>query len=198
MPFLNPFEEVPEDSILLIEDETGGMMTVYAGEIATSTGQKGKRVTYLTTHPAKDVQRILDLYSIPVPATMEIRGDILDVDTMLTSCRGALCVIDPFTSFVLDMPHKELQTLLFTLVEISRKGTTLILLADQGILPVRSQAIVRSVVDGVIRFVATTDGDRIKRYIHVLKMTGALPTDRMLPVTISDEGITVDTRERHG
>jgi KaiC/GvpD/RAD55 family RecA-like ATPase len=52
--------------------------------------------------------------------------------------------------------------------------------------------------DGVVQFLAEREGEKIRRYIYVPKMRGVLPIDRVIPFTLTEQGILIDPRERYG
>jgi archaellum biogenesis ATPase FlaH len=110
----------------------------------------------------------------------------------------ALIVIDPFSVFFAEDTFAELNNLLFSIISTSRKGTTYLLLVDTGVLPERQENLVRAMTDGIIEFTIIQEGDKLKHYINIPKMRGAFPRDKMMPFTVNEEGLLIDTRERHG
>ena len=122
----------------------------------------------------------------------------LDVLSQIENIQGPLLIIDPFAVFFADDSTKDLTTFMFDLIRKSRKGTTVLLLIDVGVLPERLEQLVRAMSDGIIQFVIVPEGDKLNRYINIPKMRGAFPRDKMLPFTLSEEGLMIDTRERHG
>ena len=123
------------------------------------------------------------------------KGEVLD----LINERGApLIVIDSFSVFFAEDSFADLSALLFGLISASRTGRTFLLLVDSGILPEREENLVRAMADGIIEFTIVPEGDKLKHYINIPKMRGTFPRDKMLPYTVSEEGLLIDTRERHG
>ena len=56
----------------------------------------------------------------------------------------------------------------------------------------------RAMADGIIQFVVVPEGDKLRHYINIPKMRGAFPRNKMLSFTLNEEGLLIDTRERHG
>jgi archaellum biogenesis ATPase FlaH len=139
--------------------------------------------------PRSDIIRIIEI--LPDHARHDILSRVQEPDT-------PLIIIDPFSVFFAEDSFSELNTMLFSLTAASRKGTTFLLLIDIGVLQERQENLVRAMADGIIQFVIVPEGDKIKNYINIPKMRGAFPRDKMLPFTVNEEGLLIDTRERHG
>jgi KaiC/GvpD/RAD55 family RecA-like ATPase len=203
MAFENGLEIVPDNSVLCIEEMVGNIKTIYALYVAAERAKGGVPVTYLTLQsrediirtmtqlriPRSDLIRIIEL--LPDQARQEILARVREPDT-------PLIIIDPFAVFFAEESFYELNSILFSLAAASRKGTTFLLLVDMGVLPERQENLVRVMADGVIRFVIVPEGDKLKNYINIPKMRWAFPRDKMLPFTVNEEGLLIDTRERHG
>jgi len=193
-------QEYPDNSVILIEEETGLIKSIYAQYIAA--GAK-KPVCYITTRARDDILRQMALLRPPHIDHMEIRelheaepGAMCDLLT--TETPAGLIVVDPFSIYFMESPLHEFRQMVTRLVAASRNGRTFLLLDDIGVLPDRHEQLLRAMADGVIRITSINEGDKIRRYLNVLKMRGTQPLDKMLPFTISDEGFLIDTRERHG
>jgi hypothetical protein len=193
-------QEYPDNSVILIEEETGLIKSIYAQYIAASAK---KPVCYITTRTRDDILRQMALLRLPHVDQIEIRemhetepGPMCDLLTTLTP--AGLVVVDPFSTYFMESPLHEFLQIVNRLVAASRNGHTFFLLDDIGVLPDRHEQLLRAMADGVIRVTAMNEGDKIRRYLNILKMQGTQPLDKMLPFTITDEGFLIDTRERHG
>jgi KaiC/GvpD/RAD55 family RecA-like ATPase len=203
MAFENGLEIVPDNSVLCIEEKAGNIKTIYALYVAAERAREGVPSTFLTLQSREDIIRTMTRLRIPFSDLIRIieilpdqaRHDIL---TRVQQPDTPLIIIDPFAVFFAEDSFSELNNLLFSLVAASRNGTTFLLLVDIGVLPERQENLVRTMADGVIQFVIVPEGDKIKNYINIPKMRGAFPRDKMLPFTINEEGLLIDTRERHG
>jgi KaiC/GvpD/RAD55 family RecA-like ATPase len=203
MAFENGLEIVPDNSVLCIEEKAGNIKTVYALYVAAERAREGVPAIYLTLLSREDILSTMTRLGIPHSDLIQIvellpdqaRHDIL---TRIQEPDTPLIIIDPFSVFFAEDSFSELNKVLFSLTAASRKGTTFLLLVDIGVLPERQENLVRTIADGIIQFVIVPEGDKIKNYINIPKMRGAFPRDKMLPFTVSQEGLLIDTWERHG
>lgn len=200
---MNGLEMVPDNSVLCIEERNGNIKSIYAIYIASARARSGTPVTYLTLQTREDVLDKMDKLKIPSSDLLNIvaiqpaqaKRDVL---AFIHEPKAPLIVIDPFSVFFAEDSFTELNNLLFSLISTSRKGTTYLLLIDTGVLPERQENLVRAMTDGIIEFTIIPEGDKLKHYINIPKMRGAFPRDKMLPFTVNEEGLLIDTRERHG
>jgi KaiC/GvpD/RAD55 family RecA-like ATPase len=203
MAFENGLEIIPDNSVLCIEEKTGNIKTIYALYVAAEQARRSVNVTYLTLQSREDILRIMTRLRIPRSDLIRIielppdqaRHEIL---TRIQEPDTPIIIIDPFAVFFAEESFSNLNNMLYNLTAASRKGTTFLLLLDIGVLPERQENLVRTMADGVIQFVIIPEGDKIKNYINIPKMRGAFPRDKMLPFTVNEEGLLIDTRERHG
>jgi len=195
---METIERIPEQSIVLVEEESGCMKDFFAHKVAVTTAGEGKTVTYLTTHYRDDIAHGLQRYAFTLPPKLSIAERVQPGENIAEKCSGDLCIIDPFSTLVLGRDSGELMHLMNGMKEQTRKGRSFLLVSDAGVLSPQQEHLVRALADGVIRFVAMAEGDKIKRYMYVLKMKGALPVDKMIPFTVTEEGLQIDTRERLG
>ena len=146
----------------------------------------------------EDVIAQLQIFRITIPENFQIidhfrtAGDLSKID------HGDICVIDTFSTLCTRSDSAELELMMDYFLDESRKGSVFLLLSDSGVFNPREENLLRAMADGIIQFMANQEGDKIKRAICIPKMKGTIPPDRMLPITINDEGILIDTRERHG
>jgi archaellum biogenesis ATPase FlaH len=203
MAIANGLEIVPDNSVLCIEENAGSIKSIYALYAASEKAATGAVVTYLTLQTKDELLGQMKRFRIPLRDSLRIveispAHAKLDVLSQIETVEGPLLIIDPFSVFFADDSTKDLTAFMFDLMKKSRKGTTVLLLIDLGVLPERSEQLVRAMSDGIIQFVIVPEGDRLKQYINIPKMRGAFPRDKMLPFTLNEEGLMIDTRERHG
>lgn len=189
---------LPENAVIVLEEALGCTNTTYALQLAAGAAEQGKRVTYITPQHRDDVRIQMDLYRIRHFDRFAITGCVRTADAIATSCTGDFCVIDQFTSFCPDDDLAELKAALCALLDASRSNKTILLTMTTGVLSDRHEQLIRSLVDGIIQFLNTNEGGKIKRHINVPKMKGEIPPERTVPFSITEEGILIDTRERHG
>lgn len=198
MAFESGITELPENSVIMIEEDPGVVKETFILRIAVDTLTGGKKVVYLTSRLRNDILVHSKTYHIPVPENFCIIDSFRNPKDLMQVDHGDFCVIDSFSTIFSQNDLTEMELVIQWLINESRKGTTFVLLLDTGVLPGREEQLLRAMCDGVIRFISTAEADRLRRYINIPKMRGIIPPDRMLPITISDEGILIDTRERHG
>ncbi|RJS78914.1 hypothetical protein CW713_08970 [Methanophagales archaeon] len=190
-------KELPEKSVLLIEEDLGCIKHIFVQKIGFEAVKTGKRVVYITPKLKEDVNRQMSIYGLKQLENFEIIENFRDRGSLLDVCSGDVCIIDPFTSLFIDSDIDELINTLNSFMASSRKDNRIFLLtADMGVIPGRAERIMRSLVDGVIQLLVAYSGDRINRFINIPKLNGTQPLDRMIPFTVGEEGIAIDTRER--
>jgi archaellum biogenesis ATPase FlaH len=130
--------------------------------------------------------------------TLSPQNSAQDVISLIYEPEIPLIIIDGFSVFFSEYSFTDLYTLMFRMISASQNGTTFILLIDQGVLPERNEKLVLAMADGVIEFTIMPEGDKLKHYINIPKLRGMFPLEKMLPFTVNEEGLLIDTRERHG
>ena len=72
--------------------------------------------------------------------------------------------------------------------------STVMILLDAGVLDERIERAMKAVVDGVIEFRLEYQKDKLYRTIVIPKFRKVI--DEIIPFTINESGIVVDTRKR--
>ena len=196
-------EIVPEKSVICIEETSGNTKSLFASLVSSERGKKGIAVNYLTLRNPEEIHRQVEQLRLKVPEKLRVitispQNSAQDVLSLIYEPDIPLIVIDSFSVFFSEYSFTDLYTLMFRMISASQNGTTFLLLIDRGVLPDRHENLVRAMADGVIEFTIVPEGERLKHYINIPKMRGAFPRDKMLPFTINEEGLLIDTRERHG
>ncbi len=190
-------KELPEKSVLLIEEDLGSIKHIFVQRIGFEAAEAGKRVVYITPKLKEDVNGQMSMYGLKQQENFEIIENFRDFASIQELCNGDVCIIDPFTSLFIDSNISELINTLHSFMASSRKDDRIFLLtSDRGVIPDRAERVMRSLVDGVIQFLVVYTGDRINRFINIPKLSGTFPLDCMIPFTVGEEGISIDTRGR--
>jgi len=203
MAIIGGLEIIPEDSVLCIEEKNGNVKSIFALYVASERAREGKTVTYLTLQSRDTVLKTMARLKMQPSdhiRIVELPSDRARQD-VLTRVREPGCqllIIDPFSVIFAEESFLDLSIMLAGLLSASRNGTMFLLLIDQGVMNQRQENLVRAMCDGVMQFVVIPEGDRLKYYISIPKMRGSFPQEKMLPFTINNEGLLIDTRERHG
>lgn len=198
MAYESGIDRIPEKSVICVEEDPGVAKETFILRIASDAALSGKKVTYLTPRMKEDVLLHMQTFRIRQSDNITITGAFKEISKISEIEPGDLCIIESFSLLFPTADIAELGYIIEWLVTESRKGPSFVLMIDNGVLPARDEQMIRTLSDGIIQFVSTMEGDRKRRYINIPKMRGMIPPDRMLPITIGDEGILIDTRERHG
>ena len=193
-----PLDLIPKDSLLVIEEETGARKEIFAIGIADDRVKRRGRVRIVTSRSREDIVSMIALYGMQVTDALEIISTPHPTDSVLFSGDWNLLIIERFPLLVLDQSDRWLHDMLLRLAATARTGKTIILLLDLGVLSTEREHVIRTLADGVIQFRQIMEGDRVRWYLQIPKMRGMLPIDNLWYITITDEGIAIDTRERHG
>ncbi len=212
-------KEIPENSVLLIEEDLGGIKSIFLQLFGLDSLKNGKKVLYISTRRSKeDIIKEIEIAAFKMGKDLEnltILGDFKSRESLIEICKrnglnqeqsslntikdADICIIDTFSALFLEESIRTIASDLETLLKISRSSNVLFLLAsDTGILREREERFVRSMVDGIIQFKTETGGGKINRYISIPKMKGTPPPNKMIPFKVSETGIAADTRERVG
>jgi KaiC/GvpD/RAD55 family RecA-like ATPase len=197
MPSILGFEFLSDQGLVLVEGEAGSIQTVYALSMARDALAKGRKATFITHGLRDDILRLIETYGITGAEKMGIVDGVADWKRVAIP-DGALAILDSFPFFYGEESLGGVRRALSEMIQASRAGRTIILLSETGILPPAHECLARAMADGVIQFLAEREGEKIRRYIHIPKIRGHLPIDRMIPFTLTGQGILIDPRERYG
>lgn len=192
--------EIPSKALLLIEEDSGDIKRIFVQMLAAEAIAAGKRVTYITPRMKSDVLSDLEAYKKTGMENLEVIERTRDPAKLSDLCNGDICIIESLPLFFVDAVDREVVNVMNALVHSCRGGEKLILMtADKGILHAKHHKIVQSMADGVIELTIGFNEQQINRYIHVHKLKGKPPANKLVPFSIDDSGksIYVDTRERY-
>jgi archaellum biogenesis ATPase FlaH len=203
MALVDELEIIPEKSVICIEESTGNAKSLFASLVSSEWGMKGRAVNYLTLRNREEIQHQITKLRMKVPEKLHVitlspENSAKDVISLIYEPDIPLIIIDAFAIFFSEYSFNDLYTLMFRMISASDNGTTFLLLIDRGVMPERNENLVRAMADGIIEFTIVPEGDKLKHYINIPKMGAAFPRDKMLPYTVNEEGLLIDTRERHG
>ena len=192
--------EMPANSLLLIEEDTGDIKRIFVQMIAVEAMAASKRITYITPRMKTDIVREIEAYKQNGLENLEMIERIRDPAKLIDLCNGDVCIIENLPLFFVDAVDREVVNVMNGLIHLCRGSNKLILLtADKGILATKHHKIVESMADGVIEFTVGFNEQQINRYIYVHKLKDKAPSNKLVPYSIDDTGkkINVDTRERY-
>lgn len=180
---------IPRGEVILLEEEFGIVKSIFAQQIASELAKNGGKTLYITQKSREKVEAQMHIYG------MELKEGI-DIETpnKLTEIEDDydLIVIENFSILFSDLGTKEIIDLV---ADLGKKKSTVLLLSDLGILDEKQESVVRTVVDGVIRFrFEDKSVDRIRRSIVIPKFSRVV--DEIIPFKVDGSGISIDTRRR--
>jgi KaiC/GvpD/RAD55 family RecA-like ATPase len=191
------FEDLPKKSLLLVEEELGDVKRIFSQKIAVEAIRAVKEVVYVTPKPKEEVDQQMSAYGVAENEKFKVIEKFTDGSRLQSVCSGDLCIVEKFTLMNISTDPGHLLFILNSLADICReKNSVFLLTSDMGVVPERSEKILRAVVDGVIQFTVVHEDNRTARYIHIPKLNSTATADRMIPFTLDENGITIDTRER--
>lgn len=188
---------LPEKGIIMVEEEPGFLKSIFLQRIAFEAA-KEKKVVYASTHEsAEDIISSMKLYGmdgsvlrILSPYRHNLNGSLPDDLT------GEVCIIDTFSHLLINKKPQDIFSLLDNIKFNSRK--LFLLGIDTGLLEAQLEIALRSYADGVIRLETCDTGDRINMSIRILKFRGIHPPNKKISVSVMENGMVVDTRDRVG
>jgi len=203
MDFENGLDIIPDKSVICIAENTGNIKSLFASMVSSEKAKRGIAVNYLTLRNRDEIYRQIEQLRLKAPEKLHVitlspENSAQDIISHIYEPNIPLIIIEAFSVFFAEYSFTDLYTLMFRMILASHNGTTFLLLVDRGILPERHENLVRAMADGVIEFTIVPEGDKLKHYINISKMRGGFPWDKMLPFTVNEEGLLIDTRERHG
>lgn len=198
MEFEFGFDAFPSGSVVVIAEELGSTHRVFAQNVAVAAMRRGEKVVYITTKKREDVLALMDLYRLPHTDDFKVIGDIRDRSFLPKEYESDLSIIDHFALLYSGAALDAIRDEMWSLIDRSRKGRTILIVLDTGILSREAEQMIYALADDVVRLITTAEGSRLKRYISIPKMNGVIPPDQYIPFTLNADGLLIDTRERHG
>jgi KaiC/GvpD/RAD55 family RecA-like ATPase len=180
---------IPRGKVILIEEEFGGVKSIFAQRVAVELANKNGKTLYVTQRPRKEIEEQMHIYGMEFDA----RIDIETTDKVTKSWGDYdLIIIENFSILFVERKTKEIVDLI---ADLREKAATVLILSDKGILDRKQESVIRAMVDGVIQFRFETEGvDRIRRSIVIPKFSHVI--DEIIPFKVDGSGISIDTRRR--
>jgi KaiC/GvpD/RAD55 family RecA-like ATPase len=197
--------DLPEKSVILIEEETGAVKSMYALFLASESAAAGHKVRYITSRPPHEINHEMEYLRLPQNAMESVMIEevpqtlLKETLESVTSRSGfSLVIVDQFSLSFLAASLEEVRESMSCLSKTAQSGVIFLLLIDRGLLNGRHERLMEAMADGVIQITTVPEGDKLKRFLNIPKLKGMGLLDKMLPFTVTGEGFLIDTRERHG
>lgn len=206
-------DELPSNSLLLIEEDLGGVKSTFLQQLVLDFLKSGKKAMYISTRrSAEDILEEIELIRSKAGIdinNLTIQGNLKSKESFLEVCNSFsaqekgepvdICVVDTFSFLYMEESLQSLNKDLNLLLNTGRKLNIIFLLAsDMGVLQERQERFLRSMTDGIIQFRTEYLAGKVNRTINIPKMRGFSPIERLIPYKIKDGIISPDTRERVG
>lgn len=190
------FDGLPRDCLILVEEEVGDVKRVFIQMIGAEAIRQGKKVVYVTFLSREDVLKQSLAFGLKEAEQFDIVEKFGDGSRLHEFCAGDVCIVDGYPLMNMDADGVHIINRLRSLLNLCKDGRIIMLASDKGVLPVREENAVRAMADGIIQFSVESGEDHISHFINVPKMRGQPPADKLIPFTVEETGISVDTRER--
>jgi len=193
--------------ITLIEDDYGAVNKIISKQLGTYANNSGKKVCFLEppeSNNAGIAGGYLDNgFEIP-PQDLENSGAAQKNTVVyrteerylpLEDLKFDIIIFDSSSTYVFGMSEKEVIDLMEEILRLARQGKSFVLTSESPMLTDRVNAYIRSSADTVIKVKEEIAQNKINRWLYIPKMYNSKPFERILKITIEDEGVDIDTRE---
>lgn len=179
---------IPHGDVIILEERTGSIKTIFAQQVADTISKDGGRTLYITAKSKREIDESMKIYGMSLNGAIDIDSS----DSVLKKESGYdLILIEDFSIRYLNLSMNEVMSLIGDLKDLE---STVMILLDAGVLDERIERAMKAVVDGVIEFRLEYQKDKLYRTIVIPKFKKVI--DEIIPFTINESGIVVDTRKR--
>ncbi len=211
---LDPLLKNLLQGITVIEDEFGSINRMISKQLGAYAVTNGKKVCFLEPPSTSGVSSVLGSageftgFEMPSDETLENTGAAAQQNSVvyrteerylpLEQLKFDMIVFHSFSSYVFAMSEKEVAELMEEIVRLSRQGKSFVLTSETPMLNDRVNAYIRASSDTVIIVRVEIGQNKINRTLYIPKMFGVKTLDRLIKVTVEDDGVDIDTREMIG
>jgi len=207
---LDPILKHLLQGITLIEDEYGAVNRIFAKQLGAFAKTSGKNVLFLEPPSSASLaggveggEEFEGFESVPEQSLENSGAGQKNTVVYRTEERYLpfeelnfdLIVFDSFSSYIFAMSEKEIVDLMEEIVRLSKNGKSFVLTSESPMLSERVNAFIRANSDSVIIVRAEIAQNKINRTLYIPKMFGTRPMDRVVKITVEDDGVDIDTRE---
>ena len=207
------------DGVTLIEDEFGAVNKIISRQIGNYASSSGRKVCFLeppqrdtsgegfassdSTSSSSHGDSSFDLPTEELVNTSSSGGSqknavIFRTDQRylpLEELKFDLIIFDSFSSYLFGKSDKEVVDLMEEIARLSRGGKSFVLTSESGMLKDQVAAYIRASVDTVLIVRNEISQNKVNRVLYIPKIRTSKPPDRVIKITIEDEGVEIDTRE---
>ncbi len=210
---LDPILKGLMKGITMIEDDFGAVNMIISKQLGNYAVTNGKKVCFLeppaasggNSSPMAPDGGNFNEFEMPSEEELENAGSGAQKNAVvyrteerylpLEQLKFDLIVFDSFSTYVFAMSEKEVVDLMEEIVRLSRQGKTFVLTCEAPMLSERVIAFIRATVDSLIIIKTEINQNKVLRSLYIPKMMGTKPLDRLVKITIEEDGVDIDTRE---
>jgi hypothetical protein len=194
------------DGVTLIEDEFGGVNRLLSKQIGSMASSSGRKVCFLEP-PDKNSPGISGFpdstFDVPTE-DLENSGASQKNSVVfrtgqrylpLEELKFDLIIFDAFSRYVFGKTDKEVVDLMEEIARLAKGGKSFLLTSESGMLRDHVNAYIRASADTVVIVKTDISQNKVNRLLYIPKMKGSKPLDRVIKITIEDDGVDIDTRE---
>jgi KaiC/GvpD/RAD55 family RecA-like ATPase len=195
------------EGITVIEEETGSVANILSKQMGGFAKAEGRKVgsISLETQEIEELERAVsgiqgasgmeELVTRKRRRGLQITGDgeehcligILDYDLIL---------MESLSTYLFDKSEKQAVDLINRIRKLARvEKKAFIITFDKGLVSNRLASFLEATADSVIVIHTEITSDRITRMLYIPKMKDSRPPERLIKITIDENGLQVDTRE---
>lgn len=205
---LDPILKHLLQGVTLIEDEYGAINRIFARQLGAFAKTSGKNVLFLEPPSSASLAgrsgEAFEGFESVSEQSLENSGAAQKNTVVYRSeerylpfeeLNFDLIVFDSFSSYIFAMSEKEIVDLMEEIVRLSKKGKSFVLTSESPMLSERVNAFIRANSDSVIIVRAEIAQNKVNRTLFIPKMIGTRPMDRVVKITVEEDGVDIDTRE---
>ena len=201
---------LPDKSVILMLGEPGSEYDTFAQQLLYQHALKGGKVAYFTSFRSPEIIRedfetfgwnISSLEEANQWIFVDVRSPeasrTLEKEIPLRIREGRWILIGSLSSLLLVQEYQSILKLIELLLDSTRKhGGIHFLLLTQGMHGPQTEMTLQYLADGVIEFIAQEVGGGIDRRMRIKKMRKAVYVPRLIPFSLTEHGVTIETAVR--
>jgi hypothetical protein len=195
------------EGITVIEEETGSVANILSKQMGGFAKAEGKKVgtISLETHEIEELEGAVT--GIQGASGMEElvahkrrrSSQMSDEDGeygLLGALEYDLIIMNSLSTYLFDKSEKQAVDLINRISNLARvERKAFIVTFDKGLVTNRLTAFLQATADSVIVIHTEITSDRITRMLYIPRMKDSRPAERLIKITIDENGLQVDTRE---
>jgi KaiC/GvpD/RAD55 family RecA-like ATPase len=190
------------EGVTVIEEETGSVARILSKQMGGFAEAAGKKVEFVSLESQEgEFAGIQGASGVEERAIGEtrLRSRITSKDKEYVLPEGLghdLVIIDSFSTYLFDKSERQAVDLINRIGKLARaEKRGFIITFDKALLSNRLAAFLEATADSVIIIHTEVTSDRVTRMLYIPKLKDSKPLDRLIKITVDENGLQVDTRE---